>query len=207
MTAIKICGINDSTAFDAAFDAGADWLGFNFFAASPRYVTPTQAQTLSGRRPGGPGRIGLFVSPTDSEIASCLDQVALDALQVYDSAERAADLRRRFGLAVWSAIGVFNAADLPCSAVGVDRLVIEASPPSGATRPGGNATAMDWRLLVDWVAPSPWILAGGLTPDNVATAIQITSATAVDVSSGVEVRRGVKDAGLIRAFIAAARGT
>src|SRR5258708_21695237 len=101
MTAVKICGINDSAAFDAAIDAGADWLGFAFFAASPRHVTPAQAQDLSARRPGGPGpagpgRVGLFVAPSDAEVAACLDQMKLDALQIYSPAVLVAEFRTRF---------------------------------------------------------------------------------------------------------------
>ncbi len=205
MTAVKICGINDSAAFDAAVSAGADWLGFNFFPPSPRYVTPAQAAMLSARHQGGPLRVGLFVEPVDGEIERCLEQVRLDVLQVYAEPGRMAALGARFGLPVWRSLGVASAADLPRAAPGIDGLVIESKPPPGATRPGGNATAMEWTLLTGWTSPCPWLLAGGLTPGNVAEAIRVTQAPAVDVSSGVEIRRGVKDAGLIRAFITAAK--
>ncbi len=88
---------------------------------------------------------------------------------------------------------------------GADVLLLEAQPPPKATRPGGNARTFDWSLLRGWTAPAPWILAGGLTPENVADAIRATAAPAVDVSSGVEKARGIKDPALIRAFIANAR--
>lgn len=201
---VKICGINSPDAFDAAVDAGADWLGFAFFPPSPRFVTPTTAAALSARYPGGPLRVGLFVDPTAEAIARALATMPLDILQLYGTIDVAA-LRTRFGRPIWRAVGIGAAADLPHDAGGADALVLEAKPPPHATRPGGNATAFNWSLLRGWAAPAPWILAGGLTPDNVTEAIRATGATAVDVSSGVESVRGVKDPMLIRTFIANAR--
>ncbi|MBV8613084.1 MAG: phosphoribosylanthranilate isomerase [Acetobacteraceae bacterium] len=202
---VKICGVRDPGALDAAAEAGADWVGFVFFPPSPRHLSPAQAAGLVARAPRGLGRVGLLVEPADADVAAVLDVVGLDALQVYASAARVAALRARFGLPVWHAIGVSTAADLPAGARGADRLVLEARPPEDATRPGGNAARFDWSLLRGWTPPAPWLLAGGLTPENVAGAIRDTGARAVDVSSGVETARGVKDAGLIRTFIAAAR--
>ena len=204
MTQVKICGINEPVAFDTAIEAGADWIGFNFFPPSPRFVTPAQAAELSARSPGGPVRVGLFVDPTPDAIATTLEAVRLDALQLYGALDLPA-LRERFGLPMWHALGIGSAQDLPVSSGGADRLVMEAKAPPEATRPGGNATQFDWSLLHGWRPPAPWILAGGLSADNVAEAIRITGATAVDVSSGVERERGVKDPALIRAFIANAR--
>jgi len=203
MVRVKICGINDAAGFDTAVECGADWIGFNFFPPSPRYVTLEQAAALAARTRGGPPRVGLFVRPTLDVIAATLAVVRLDALQLYD-ADLAA-IRRRFSLPLWRAVGVASKADLPHDAAGADRLLVEAKPPAGATRPGGNAARFDWSLLQGWRAPAPWVLAGGLTADNVAEAIGITGAAAVDVSSGVEVRSGVKDPELIRRFIANAR--
>lgn len=201
---IKICGINSPAAFDAAVDAGADWLGFVFFPPSPRFVTPAAAAALSARHRGGPLRVGLFVDPTVDAIAAVLATMPLDILQLYGAVDARA-LRARFGRSVWRAVGIGAASDLPPDAGGADMLVLEARPPPDATRPGGNARAFDWSLLHSWVSPTPWILAGGLTPDNVAQAIRATGATAVDVSSGVERTHGVKDPVLIRTFIANAR--
>lgn len=201
---VKICGINDPAAFNSAVEAGADWLGFNFFPPSPRHVTPARAAELSARSPGGPPRVGLFVDPTPDAIAAVLATVRLDALQIYGAVDLPA-LRARFGLEVWHAVGVRTAGDLPSHGGGADRLLIEPKAPPEATRPGGNAMRLDWSILRGWVAPAPWLLAGGLTPDNVAAAIRATGAEAVDVSSGVERTSGVKDPGLIRAFIARAR--
>lgn len=206
MTLVKICGINDPVAFDTAVEAGADWVGFVFFPPSPRYVSPEIAAGLSRRIAGGPPRVGLFVEPTVTAIARVLEKVPLDILQIYGALQTLAAIKDRFGLPVWRAVGINSTADLPSDPLGADRLLIEAKPPTGATRPGGNATTFDWSLLKGWSAPAPWMLAGGLTPDTVAIAIRQTGAEAVDVSSGVESRKGVKDPALIRAFVAAAQG-
>jgi phosphoribosylanthranilate isomerase len=209
---VKICGINSAVALDAAVAAGADWLGFVFFPPSPRAVSAAHAAALSARAPGGgeqggPLRVGLFVDPAPAEIAATLAVLPLDILQIHGTAAQARALRDSFGRPVWRAVGIESAADLPARAEGADALLLDASPPRGATRPGGNAVAFDWRLLRNWRPPAPWLLAGGLTPDNVAEAIAMTGAPAVDVSSGVERHPGEKDPALIRAFIAAAHGT
>jgi phosphoribosylanthranilate isomerase len=199
---VKICGVNDAVAFDTAVAAGADWVGFVFFPASPRFVTPAEAAALSARWAGGPPRVGLFVEPTVAAIRAVLREVRLDALQVYGSAEAdIAAFRGEFGLPVWRAKGIASAADLPADDGGADAWLLEAKPPAEATRPGGNAVSFDWTILRGWSAPGPWVLAGGLRPDNVAEAIRVTGAAVVDVSSGVERSRGVKDPGLIRDFI------
>ena len=205
MIRVKVCGIASAEGFDAAVAAGADWIGFVFFPASPRAVTPAQAAELSARHAGGPQRVGLFVEPRDDDVAAALAAVPFDALQLYVDAPRAAALRARFGVPVWRAVGIASPADLPATTEGADGFVIEPKPPPGATRPGGNAVALDWSLTAGWHAPAPWLLAGGLTVENVAAAIRASGAAAVDVSSGVERARGVKDAGLIAAFVAAAK--
>jgi phosphoribosylanthranilate isomerase len=201
---VKICGINDPAAFDTAIEAGADWVGFVFFPPSPRFIAPARAAALSARSPGGPPRVGLFVDPTPDAIAATLDTVRLDILQLYGALDLTA-LRIRFGLPIWRPVGIATAADLPADADGADMLLLEAKAPPDATRPGGKATRFDWPLLRDWAAPAPWMLAGGLTVGNAADAIRTTGAHAVDVSSGVESARGVKDPALIRAFIGNAR--
>ena len=205
---VKICGINDAAAIDAAIGAGVDWVGFVFFPPSPRFVTPEQAAALSARHPPGAGRagrVGLFVDPEPATVAAALAALPLDALQVYAPAARVAALRARFGVPVWRAVGVTAAADLPLAAEGADALLLDAKAPADATRPGGNARRFDWSVLRGWAAPLPWILAGGLDPDNVARAIVATGARAVDVSSGVEIAPGRKDPLLIRRFVTAAR--
>ena len=204
---VKICGINTDAAFDAVVEAGADYLGFVFFPPSPRAVTPAQAASLAARHAGGPVRVGLFVQPDDATIAAALAALPLAALQLHGvNPERERAIRTQFQIPVWRAVGVATQEDLPNSAGAADLLLLDAKAPKGATRPGGNAATFDWSLLANWPAPCPWMLAGGLTPDNVAEAIRRTGATAVDVSSGVEAAPGVKDPARIRAFIAAARG-
>jgi phosphoribosylanthranilate isomerase len=205
MTQVKICGINDPVAFDTAVEAGADWVGFVFFPPSPRFVTPRAAAALSARIDGGPPRVGLFVEPTEAVIAGVLAAMRLDVLQIYGASDSLTQFRHRFGLPIWRPIAIGTIADLPNHPLGADRLLLEAKPPQGADRPGGNATSFDWSILRGWAAPAPWVLAGGLTPATVAAAIRATGAEAVDVSSGVESSKGVKDPALIRAFIAAAR--
>jgi len=202
---VKICGLNSEAAFDAAVAAGADWVGFVFFPPSPRFVTPARAAALSARMPGGPPQVGLFVDPTEAMIAEVLASVPLDVLQVYAAVDPAA-LRAQFGRAVWRATGVSTAADLPGEMTGADSLLLDAKPPKAATRPGGNATPFDWGIMRGWVAPGPWLLAGGLTAANVVEAIRVTGTPAVDVSSGVESAPGVKDPELIRAFVEKVRG-
>ena len=207
MIRVKICGIADATGFDAAVAAGADWIGFVFYPPSPRAVTPAGAAALSARHAGGPLRVGLFVAPADDDVSAALAALPLDALQIYAPARRVAALRARFGVQAWRAVGVAARGDLPAAAHGADALVIEPKPPPAATRPGGNAVPLDWSLPEGWRAPAPWLLAGGLTPANVGTAIARSGATAVDVSSGVEQRPGVKDPARIAAFIGAVRAS
>lgn len=202
---VKICGINSEVSFDAAVEAGADWIGFVFFPPSPRFITPARAALISSRHNSDPPRVGLFVQPTEADIAATLEALPLDILQIYAPAERALALRRRFGRPVWRAVGVAVSTDLPDEPAGADALLIEAKASGEATRPGGNRERFDWSLLKGWRAPLPWILAGGLDPKNVAQAIIETGACAVDVSSGVERSPGVKDPRLIHDFIAAAR--
>jgi len=204
-TWIKICGIAEEAGFDAAIDADVDYLGFVFFPRSPRFVTPARAAELSARHPGGPARVGLFVEPTPEMVAEALAALELDALQIYGGAILAERLRTRFRRPVWQALGVSERADLLSASPVVDALVIEAKPPPGADRPGGNAATFNWRLLRGWQPELPWLLAGGLTPENVTEAVRIAGPTGVDVSSGVESAPGVKDPARIASFAAAVR--
>ena len=201
---VKICGLNDAEGLNAAVEAGADWVGYNFFERSPRFVTPAQAAAFSKHVSGGPKRVGLFVNPTDAAIADTLSTFKLDVLQIYAPAGRAVEIQGMFGLPVWRSVHVTTAADLPTD-TGEDGFVIEPRPPAGATRPGGNAVNMDWSVLAGWSAPRPWLLAGGLRPGNVVEAIRASGAGSVDVSSGVESAPGVKSPELIREFIRLAR--
>ncbi len=205
MTAVKICGVNSEAAFDAVVEAGADYLGFVFFKRSPRFVTASQAAGLSARHFGGPKRVGLFVKPDIATIRSVLTALELDILQVYGDAALCRELAEQTNLPVWRAVGVRHIEDLPATIEAETGFVIEAAPPKDATRPGGNAVTFDWSILRGWQAPAPWLLAGGLTVENVAEAIRISGAPGVDVSSGVETAPGEKSPGLIRQFVLNAR--
>jgi phosphoribosylanthranilate isomerase len=202
---VKICGLTDPAAVAAVAAAGADYAGFVFFPASPRAVSGAHAAALARGLPDSIRRVGLFVAPTEAQVAAVLADVRLDVLQLYGIGGAASAWRARFGRAVWTAHGIDAATDLPTDAAGADALLIEARAPAGATRPGGNAAVFDWALLRGWRAPAPWLLAGGLTPDNVAAAIAATGARAVDVSSGVEREIGRKDPDLVLAFLTKAR--
>lgn len=204
---IKICGINDAAGMAAAAEAGADLVGFVFFPPSPRAVTPAQAAAIAMP---GPGKVGLFVDPDDALIEAVLAALALDVIQLHgeETPARCAAVRARFGLPVMKALGVATPGDLAQLddyAPTVDRFLLDAKAPPGAPLPGGNAAPFDWTLTAGRTIPRPWLLAGGLTPDNVESAIAVSGAPGVDVSSGVERARGVKDPARIAAFVSAAR--
>jgi phosphoribosylanthranilate isomerase len=207
----KICGLREAATVDAAVAAGADMLGFVFFPPSPRAVTPAMAAPLAAR--AGPAlRVGLFVDPDDALLAATLATVPLDLLQLHgaETPARCAAIRSRFGRPVMKALGIGSRADLAQLAgfaPAVDRFLLDAKAPPGATLPGGNAAPFEWAVLAGADIPRPWLLAGGLTPANVAEAIRVSGAPGVDVSSGVERARGVKDAGLIADFLRAAKVT
>lgn len=207
---VKICGLRRAADVDAAVAAGAAYLGFVFFPKSPRHITPSEAAILAARVPPGVAKVGLTVDMPDAELDTLLAEVPLDMLQLHghESPERVAEVKARHGLPVMKAVGIATEGDLAAlDAHGrvADQILVDAKPPPGADRPGGNAVAFDWRLIAGRRWPVPWLLAGGLTPGNVAEAIRLTGARQVDVSSGVESAPGIKDEALIRAFVAAAR--
>lgn len=208
---VKICGLNDPRGVAAAVEGGADLVGVVFFAKSPRYVTPERAAELLADVPHKIKRVGLFVDADDKLLDQVLTRVRLDMLQFHskETPARVEAVRKAWGLPVMKAIGVSTAADLEAAKPYLDvadRLMFDAKPPPGATRPGGNALAFDWTLLAGKKWKLPWMLAGGLTARNVARAIKLSGAKAVDVSSGVEKSPGVKDPAKIKRFIAAAKG-
>jgi phosphoribosylanthranilate isomerase len=208
---VKICGLNDERGVAAAVEAGADFVGVVFFARSPRFVEPEHAAALLDAVPRRIKRVGLFVDADDALFDRVLRRVRLDLLQLHgkEPPARVADLRAHWGLPAMKVIGVSAASDLEAATSYLDiadRLMFDAKPPKGATRPGGNAVSFDWTLLAGHKWKLPWFLAGGLTARNVARAIKLSGAKAVDVSSGVESAPGVKDPKKIRAFIKAAKG-
>lgn len=208
-TRVKICGLRTAGDVAAVARAGAAYAGFVFFPKSPRHLSILEAKALALAVPAGLAKVALVVNAADAVIEAILAEVPIDMLQLHgaETPERVAEVRERFGLPVMKAVGLSGEADLAAImdyALVADQLLIDAKPGSGIDLPGGNGLAFDWRLLVGRKWLRPWMLAGGLGPQNVAEAIRLTGARQVDVSSGVESVPGVKDAGLIAAFVAAA---
>ncbi|WP_372605056.1 phosphoribosylanthranilate isomerase [Actibacterium sp.] len=206
---VKICGLRDAASVATAVEAGASYLGFVFFARSPRNVTVAEAAALASEVPPGVAKVALVVDADDAALDRILNAVPIDMLQLHgaESPERVLAVRDRFGLPVMKAVGIAGPEDVPAIdlyAQVADQLLIDAKAPKGADLPGGNGLAFDWRLVNRKYWTRPWMLAGGLTPENVALAIQMTGARQVDVSSGVESAPGVKDPARIRAFLKAA---
>lgn len=205
----KICGLKDATTLDAALDGGAAYVGFVFFPPSPRAIAPQDARLLAERAAGRAERVGLFVDPSDADIQAILAATPLDLLQLHgrETPARTAAIRARFGLPVIKATPIARAADVKAAAAwrdAADILLFDAKPPERADAlPGGNAESFDWALLAADPPQGRWMLSGGLTSENVGAAIRQAGAMAVDVSSGVEVRRGEKDPALILAFLQA----
>lgn len=206
---VKICGLRTAADVAAVAQAGAAYMGLVFFAKSPRYVTLPQARDLALAAPPGLAKVALVVDADDATLDAIIEAMPLDMLQLHghESPERVAELRARYGLPVMKAVGVADEGDLAAVfdySLAADQLLIDAKPPKNATLPGGNGLTFDWRLVAQRRWLRPWMLAGGLTPDNVATAIRLTNARQVDVSSGVESAPGVKDPARIAAFVRAA---
>ncbi len=206
---VKICGLRTAADVAAVAGAGAAYAGFVFFAKSPRHLTIPQARALTLEAPVGLAKVALTVDAEDAFLDALIDQVPLDMLQLHghETPDRVAEVRARYGLPVMKAVGVAGEGDLAVLqeySLAADQILIDAKPPKGADLPGGNGLTFDWRLLVGRKWLRPWMLAGGLTPANVAEAARLTGARQVDVSSGVESAPGVKDAALIAAFVQAA---
>ncbi|MEQ9436629.1 phosphoribosylanthranilate isomerase [Hyphomonas sp.] len=207
MTRVKICGLTDPDLVRFAASEGADWIGFNFAPGSPRRVTREAAASLL-MQVGRARPVALLVDADDAEVDAVV-AVGFPVLQLHgaETPERVAAIRKRTGVEVWKVLGVSARPDLDSAGeyTAADLLLIDAKPPEGATRAGGHGQVFDWTILDGWQPPRPWMLAGGLTPDNVAAAIAATGAPAVDVASGVERVRGLKDRELVRAFLRAAK--
>ncbi len=207
---VKICGLRDVAAMQAAVDAGASYVGLVFFPKSPRNVSIAQAALVAKAVPMGVAKVALVVDADDALLDAITAAVPLDILQLHghETPARVAAIRARYGLPVMKAVGVADESDLAALdayAQVADQILVDAKPPKSADLPGGNGLAFDWRLIAGRRWPVPWMLAGGLTPENVVEAIALTGATQVDVSSGVEASPGVKDAALMSAFCEAVR--
>lgn len=205
---VKVCGLRSIADIEAAAAAGASYAGFVFFPPSPRNLTIEGARNLALEAPIGLAKVALLVDADDRLIDGILARVPIDILQLHgnETPDRVAQVRDRFGLPVMKAVGVATQADLPALDVYgqvADMLLVDAKAPKGAALPGGNGLSFDWRLIAGRRWPCPWMLAGGLTPENVAEAVRLTGARQVDVSSGVESAPGVKSPARIAAFVAA----
>jgi phosphoribosylanthranilate isomerase len=208
--AVKICGLTGADAIDAAIGAGAAYGGLVFHPRSPRFVALDRARALAERMRGRLKSVALITDMDDAGIAALVTKVAPDFLQLHgnETIQRTADIRARHGVGVIKVLPVAEPSDLAAAAdyeKVADMLMFDARPPAGAERPGGHGAAFDWKILSGRSFRKPWFLAGGLDPDNVARAIELSGAEQVDVSSGVESAPGVKDAGRITAFVNATR--
>ena len=209
---VKICGLSTPETLDVALEAGADMVGFVFFAASPRNVSLLAARELGTRVNGRAEKVALTVDADDTMLANIVDVLRPDLLQLHgkESRARVSAIAQRFGLPVMKALPIETKTDLgaiPTYLKAADRLLFDARAPRDATRPGGLGQPFDWHLLEDLHLSVPFMLSGGLDSGNIADAIRITRAPAVDVSSGVESAPGVKDPEKIRGFIRAARAS
>lgn len=203
---VKICGLNDPAAVAAAVEGGARLVGFVFFPASPRAVTPAKAGELGKAVPSGVVKVGLVVDADDQALAAIIKNAKVDLLQLHghESPQRVAAIKARFGVPVMKVVAVASDADVEAARAYedvADRLMFDARPPHGATRPGGNARAFDWELLKGHTWRKPWILAGGLNAANIGEAVRTSGARAVDVSSGVEDAPGRKNPKKILEFL------
>ncbi len=209
--AVKICGLTRETDVDAAVDAGANLVGFVFFPPSPRSISVARAAELTKRVPKDVIKVALSVDADDALLADITANAGIDMMQFHGSEppQRVAEARARYGLPMMKALAIAGAEDVDRArryeAV-ADWLMFDAKPPRSATRPGGNALAFDWQLVAGESWEKPWLLAGGLTPENVREAVRVSGAAALDVSSGVEDEPGIKNAGKIRQFIVMAKG-
>ena len=210
--AVKICGLSTRETLDAALDAGADMVGFVFFPPSPRHIALETARELGRQVRGRAQKVALTVDADDAALAAIVEALQPDILQLHghETPARVVEIRRQFGREVMKALPVEGASDLAILqdyATVADRILFDARPPKGATRPGGLGAVFDWHLLENLDLKLPFMVSGGLHAGNVAEAIRITRAHAVDISSGVERAPGVKDVEMIREFIRAARAS
>lgn len=208
---VKICGLSSLETVDAALAAGADMVGFVYFEKSPRHLTLDAAGRLSEHVGDKARKVLLTVDMNDAALAEAVAMVRPHALQLHgrETPDRVASLKTRFGVPVIKAIGIGGGPDdfdrIALYDGIADMLLLDASAREGSQRPGGNGVRFDWTRLAVLEIATPWLLAGGLTPDNVAEALATVRAFGVDVSSGVESRPGIKDAAKIAAFVKNAR--
>ncbi len=209
LTKIKICGITEPTALNAAVQAGAHYIGFVFYPPSPRYIHPQQAAHLIRQLPSTVKAVGLFVDPTDEELTAAMGAAPIDVIQLHGSetVDRVKTIKATTLMPLIKAFPVREKTDIQAARAyegHVDWLLFDAKPEQ-SDLPGGMGHSFDWFLLEGETFIKPWMLSGGLSIDNVPSAITQLHPPAVDVSSGVEASRGVKDPDKITAFIHAVK--
>lgn len=207
MTKVKICGLSTPETITTAITHGTDFIGLVFYPPSPRHVEIAVAKYLTSQVPDGIEIVGLFVNPDNQTLQEVLNEVPLSMIQLHgdESPHRVNEIKTKFNIPVMKALPIETAEDLKAAKFYddvTDWLLFDAK---GEELPGGNGIAFDWTILADYKGIRPWFLAGGLTPNNVQEAIQITNTMAVDVSSGVESAPGVKNVKKIRSFISAVK--
>lgn len=210
MTSVKICGITDKANLIAAIEAGADFIGLVFYSDSPRHINQDDARRLLNSIAPDLLKpitiVGLFVNPTDADL---LVSDMLDMIQLHgdESPERCIEIKQNTDCLIMKALAIKTAQDLvQISAYEpvCDWLLFDAKPnDTQYDLPGGNGLSFDWSILEGHTMHTPWMLAGGLTPENVKTAINLLKPDAVDVSSGVEGLPGQKNTQMINAFLRA----
>jgi phosphoribosylanthranilate isomerase len=209
---VKICGLSTRETLDVALGAGADMVGFVFFPPSPRHLSLETARELGKQAKGQAIKVALTVDADDATLSNIVETLQPDLLQLHgkETIARLRDIKAKFGLPVMKVIAVETSADLtvlPGFAGVADRILFDARAPKDATRPGGLGAVFDWHVLEKLDLKLPFMVSGGLNPDNVAEAVRVTQAGGVDVSSGVERSPGHKDPEMILKFIRAARAT
>ncbi len=206
MTLAKICGLSEPETLEAALHGGAAYVGAVIFPKSPRHIPPREAGYLFERARRHARIVAVVVNPDDALLAEIALSLRPHFIQLHgdETPQRAAEVRRLTGSGIIKALPIRDEADLAAAADwdGVaDHLLFDARVPAGSDLPGGVGASFDWQLMANRAFAANWFLAGGLNPQNIARAVQVSGAPMVDVSSGVESAPGVKDVALIREFL------
>ena len=206
---VKICGIKTHDLLDATIAAGADMVGFMHFARSPRHVSIDELGSLISAARGRVESCVVLVNPDNSTVAE-VAALGPDWIQLHgpETPHRVEAIRDAAGVEIMKALPIGSAEDIAqvaAFAEVADRILLDAKPPKGADRPGGLGASFDWTLLEALDPSIPFMLSGGLTPENVADAVRQVRPMGIDASSGLETAPGVKNKKLIEAFIRNAR--
>lgn len=203
---VKICGITNKQDMDAIIKYDAHYAGLMFFEKSPRFVETELARQLSLHAGNKIKKVAVAVNPDTRFLDEIVENVPLDFIQLHgeETPERVKEIKLKYQIPVIKAIGISEAKDLKLVSIFSevsDQLLIDAKPPKSSILPGGNGLSFDWNLIKNIKFDCPWLLAGGLNSKNAANAIDLTGATQLDLSSGVERSPGVKDENKIASFM------